>query len=185
MIKLLKSFEGWSNRPYKCPAGVWTIGYGHTGKDTVETGWIDENGDLRHVITPSQGEMLLRRDVAWAEKEANKAAVAYRNKHGKPMTQHQFDVIVDFCYNVGSASFNGSTLKRLMLTPGTTDRTIVKELMKWCKATVKGEKVILSGLQKRRAVESAFWMYGPNWADEMIQGKIDVLLWAKKLSGIS
>jgi len=94
---LTKSFEGLSLTAYQDCTGVWTIGYGHTGPDVREG----------QTITEPEAEALLRADLAAAVACVNRAVTA-------PITQPQFDALVDFCFNAGRGSFLGSTLLRLV-----------------------------------------------------------------------
>ena len=89
--KLIQSFEGYRSEAYLCPAGVWTIGYGHT-RDVKQ-------GDI---CTKEEADMFLQDDLKTAEDAVN----AQNLKIG----QLQFDALVSFVFNVGTANFNKSTL---------------------------------------------------------------------------
>lgn len=129
-IALIKSYEGLKLEAYKCPAGVWTIGYGHT-KGVIEG----------QVITKDQADIFLKEDLSDAEKAVNKQNVLF--------TQNQFDALVSFTYNLGSGNLEMSTLlKKAKVDPN--DVTIKSEFAKWNKA--KGE--ILNGLIRRREAEA-------------------------------
>jgi lysozyme len=92
-LAMTKSFEGLRQEAYQDAAGVWTIGYGHTGPE-VQAG---------QRISEFEAEAMLRADLA--------AAVACVNRAVRvPLTQGQFDALVDFCYNAGQGSFERSTL---------------------------------------------------------------------------
>jgi lysozyme len=94
---LTRRFEGLRLAAYKDGAGVWTIGYGHTGPDVVAGLTIGE----------PEAETLLRADL--------QRAIACVNEHVKaPLTQGQFDAMVDFTFNLGVGAFEGSTLLRLV-----------------------------------------------------------------------
>ena len=136
--KLIKDSEGLELASYKCPAGKWTIGYGHT--KFVAAGMS---------ITMEIAEELLREDVQECEKVLNRMGVNFR--------QGQFDALVSFIFNFGEGKFNSSSLKKKILA-GAPDEEIVAELKKWDKATVNGKKVPLGGLTKSRAAETALWM---------------------------
>ena len=130
-IELIKKFENFRSESYKCPAGVWTIGYGHTGKV--------KQGDK---VTEDQATRLLEQDVEIAEK-----IVATLVK--KPLRQQQFDALVSFVYNLGSGNFAGSTLlKKVNHNPN--DLTIKNEFQRWIYS--KGKP--LPGLVARRQDES-------------------------------
>lgn len=135
-LALLKSFEGCKLVAYLCPAKVWTIGYGHTGGV--------KEGDK---ITQARAEELLRADLAVFE-----ACVA---KACPKATQNEFDALVCFTYNVGTAAFLKSTLLK-KVTSGLTHE-VVDQFMKW---TTGGGKV-LPGLVKRRMAEAELYRQDP------------------------
>ena len=126
---LIRQFEGLRLTDYRCPAGVWTIGYGHTSG--VVPGMV---------ITKEQAEELLSQDIVVAENIVNAECQNLR--------QCQFDALVSFVFNVGSGNFRKSTLlKKVKANPD--DNSIVDEFMRWI--YVKG--IVLPGLQKRRLAE--------------------------------
>jgi len=135
-INLIKRFEGCRLKAYKCPAGVWTIGYGTIrypdGKPVKEG----------EEISLYRAESLLTYDV-------NKFALQIKVN----VNQNQFDALVSFCYNLGIGAFNSSTLKKKVIAnPG--DLSIREEFMKWNKARVKGVLTELKGLTNRRKAEA-------------------------------
>lgn len=132
LIDVIKKFEGCSLIAYKCPAGVLTIGYGHT-KDV-------KPGDK---ITQYQAEQFLREDLAPAEELASKTKRAN-------VSQGRFDAVVDFIYNCGAANWNSSTLKKY-IEQGQETWKIQEQFMRWVNA--KGVKQ--GGLVSRRIWEAA------------------------------
>ena len=92
---LTRSFEGLRLTAYQDCGGVWTIGYGHTGPE-VRAGLT---------ITQAEADALLRSDVEDAVTCVNRAV-------NVPITQNQFDALVDFCFNCGRGSLLQSTLLR-------------------------------------------------------------------------
>lgn len=132
-IELIKRHEGFRARAYKCPAGVWTIGYGHTRGV--------KSGD---VIDKAQGERFLIQDVQIAEREVN--------SHGLTFNQNQFDALVSFVFNIGSGNFTRSTLLR-KLKVNTNDATISYEFSRWKYAGGK----VSTGLVKRRKEEAELY----------------------------
>lgn len=92
-IAKTKEFEGLRLTAYQDVGGVWTIGYGHTGKTVVRGA----------TITQAEAEKLLRMDLGWAVDCVNKNVI-------QPINQNKFDAMVDFCYNVGCGAFRSSTL---------------------------------------------------------------------------
>jgi lysozyme len=93
-LALTKSFEGCVLDAYQDQGGVWTIGYGHT--NGVHAGMT---------ITQAQADEWLAEDLAWTVAAVNRLVTV-------PLTQGQFDALVDFAYNVGTGAFAGSTLLR-------------------------------------------------------------------------
>ena len=136
-IELIKAFEGFRSKPYKCPAGIPTIGYGATfypgGKKVTMAD---------APITEEQGTELLQSMLVNFEK--------YVDSYCRDdINQNQFDALVSFAYNLGPANLKSSTLlKKVNANP--EDETIRAEFMKWVKAGGK----TLQGLVKRRTAEA-------------------------------
>lgn len=126
-VSLIKSFEGCRLKAYKCPAGVWTIGYGHTAGV--------KEGDT---ITQEQADEYLRNDLAKYEK----AVLNYDGIYN--FNQNQFDALVSFTYNCGAGN-----LKNLTQSGKRTLAQIRERLLLYNKAG----GVVLRGLQRRRAAE--------------------------------
>lgn len=137
---LIKSFEGLSLKPYKCSAGIATIGFGNTYyENNVKVQMSDA------VITKQRAEDLLKLN-------ADRFAVKVSNIVHKPINQNQFNSLVSFTYNLGSGAFASSTLlKKVNINPN--DNLIRLEFLKWNRAGGK----ILSGLIKRRNKESELY----------------------------
>lgn len=125
LIEAIKGFEGFRSEAYKCPAGVWTIGYGHTGG--VKKG---------QRVSPARAVELLLADLRSAEESVSRLGVA--------KTQGQYDALVDITYNCGDMS--KSTLVR-KIREGAGKDEITKEFMRW----VHSDGKVLPGLMKRRA----------------------------------
>ena len=136
-LNLIKSFEGLRLKPYKCSAGVPTIGYGNT---FYESGKKVSLADV--AITESRAIELL----AWSLKKFEQYVDSYCRDD---ISQNQFDALVSFCYNLGPANLKSSTLlKKVNKDPN--DPTIRAEFMKWNKAGGKA----LAGLTRRRTAEA-------------------------------
>lgn len=131
-IDLIKKFEGLSLKSYKCPAGLWTIGYGNTQ-------WED-NTKVKEgqTLTLERAEKLL---TFWVNKYADKIIVK--------CNQNQFDAMLSFAYNTGIGNFNTSTLKKKVIA-NPNDLSIRDEFMKWVNSNGKQ----LPGLVKRRDAEA-------------------------------
>lgn len=133
-IELIKRHEGCVLKAYRCPAGVMTIGYGHTGD--VRPGMV---------ISANKALEYLRRDLNIAEACVNAAIVT-------PLTQNQFDALCSLVYNVGCGAFLRSTLlKKIKVNP--SDEAIGDEFKRWVCSSGK----TLPGLIKRRAAESELY----------------------------
>lgn len=131
---LIKKYEGLRLKAYKCPAGVWTVGYGHTRGVTSST-----------EISQSMADLFLLDDIRPLERYINKLGINFR--------QGQFDALVSFLFNLGEGNFNKSTLKKKILAGG-NDEDIAAEFKKWNKAGGK----VLDGLTKRREEEAEMWL---------------------------
>jgi lysozyme len=132
-LALIESFEGLRLTAYRDSVGVWTIGYGHTA---------NVRPDER--ITEAEAEAFLRRDAEGAEQAVSQLVAV-------PLTQGQFDALVDFVFNLGRAALAGSTLLRL-LNDG-DHAGAAAEFPKWCHAG----GAVLPGLVARRAKERALF----------------------------
>ena len=141
----LVAFEGMELNAYKCPAGVWTIGVGHTGEvDGVPVG----KGML---ITQTKAMEILREDVKRFERYVNRQSFA------KILTQGMFDALVSFIFNVGTGTFQTSTMRK-KLCIGASPEDVAMEFKKWVYGTMDGKKERLPGLIKRREMEREMFL---------------------------
>ena len=134
-IDLIKQFEGCRLTAYKCPAGVWTIGYGHTGTD-VQRG---------KTISQKEAERLLRGDLVVHMNNVLKLVKV-------PLKQNQFDALVSFEFNVGFYKFKNSTLLKLV------NQKKFKEASEQFKAWKYAGGKVLMGLVKRRKAEEELFL---------------------------
>ena len=137
-LATVKEFEGLRLKAYKCPAAVWTIGYGHTSAAGVP----EVTPKLE--VTKEECEAILKRDMKQYEDGVNKLV-----KVG--LTQGQFDALVDFAYNAGVGALQKSTLLK-RVNAGKFDE-VPAEFMKW----TKGGGKELPGLVRRRRAEVELW----------------------------
>lgn len=137
-VDLIQDFEGCELEAYRCPAGVWTIGYGHT--EGVKKG-------MR--ITKTEADNLLAQDL-----EGFVAGVR-RLCSAKP-NPNQLAAMTSFAFNVGLGAFQKSTVLK-QHNAGNTEAA-AKAFAMWNKATVNGKKVTLPGLVSRRAREAALYL---------------------------
>ena len=133
----MMQWEGCRLKAYRCPAGVLTIGYGHTGRD-VKPGME---------ITAPQAVALFNADV---DKFARSVEASLA---GVTLKQMQFDAVVSLAYNIGLGGLKKSTLYR-KVKANPDDPTIRAEFMKHVNARVNGVLKPLPGLVKRRRAEA-------------------------------
>lgn len=131
---LCKRFEGLRLHAYRCPAGVWTIGYGHT-RD-VKPG---------QTITEEQADALLDQDLGICSRQV-------RQMVNVRITQNQVEALTDFVFNLGPGNFKGSILLR-KINRDPDDPTIRDEFAKWVKSNFE----VLPGLVARRAAEAELY----------------------------
>ena len=130
LLNKIIDFEGCKLTAYKCPAGVWTIGVGHT--KGVKQG---------QTITEAQAMSLLKGDLLPCEN--------YVNNLGVCKTQGQFDALVDFAFNLGTAALGRSTLLKYIRAKK-PEQYIREEFGKW----VNSKGMRLKGLVIRRQWEA-------------------------------
>ena len=133
-IELIKKYEGCVLKAYKCPSGVWTIGYGHT--NGVKSGMQ---------ITKAQALDYLKQDLSVFEK-------AVTNYVKVPLNQNQFDALVSFSFNCGSGALKTSTLVKKLNSCDYNGAA--NEFLKWNKSNGK----VLNGLAKRREEEKELFL---------------------------
>lgn len=129
-LELIKHFEGCELEAYKCPAGVWTIGYGHI--KGVQEGMK---------ITEMQAEEMLQSELIEYEGYINDLVEVELN-------QNQFDAMVSWVYNLGGGNLRSSTLLKV-LNAGDYDG-VPAQMLRWNKAGGK----VLEGLTRRRQAEA-------------------------------
>jgi len=150
-LGVIKHHEGTRQRPYRCPARLWTVGVGH-------------------VLYPKQGRLKLEeRDAFPLQPEDNRqftieevdgilASDLQRFERGVeefcpvPLTQGMFDGLVSFSFNVGLGTLQRSTLRQKLLRGD--KESAGEEFLKYCMAGGK----VLKGLQNRRIDERALFL---------------------------
>lgn len=157
-ISLIKFYESLHDgdlkkiglQPKMCPAGIWTVGYGHALRD-IDGTWLKGVAGYQRIleiypdletITIEEAEELLEEDLEFFENKVNSLNLN--------LTQYQFDSIISFCLNCGFGNFTSSTLlKRIRGDKG----SISEAFLMWIKSNGK----TLKGLQLRR--ESEYILY--------------------------
>lgn len=140
-IDLIKKFEGLRLQAYKCPAGVLTIGYGHTKN-------VKEN----ETITKKQADILLLDDLFDVEKIVDNVNIKFRYN----FTQNEFDALVSFTFNCGKLN-----LLKLLRDGLRTKQQIAEAFMLYVNANGKP----LKGLVNRRLAEKSLFLTGEEVAE--------------------
>lgn len=137
-IDLLKDAEGFRSKAYLDTGGVWTVGYGTTRI-------ADRPVNKDDVVDELYAVVLMLEDVASSVSAVNRLVTV-------PLTQNQFDALVDFVYNLGESQFLKSTLLRLLNTKDYLGAS--KEFRKW----VFDNGVVQPGLVSRRYREEQLFL---------------------------
>jgi lysozyme len=140
VLDLVKRSEGLRLKAYKCPAGIWTIGYGHTHGV--------KEGD---VWTKAKADAVLKEDLQYHVDSVAKLLKV-------PASDLQVGAMASLAFNIGNAQFKNSSVLRLH-----NQRKFDaagRAFNMWVKATVNGKKVELPGLVTRRAEEAALYLRG-------------------------
>lgn len=140
-LDLIKKFEELRLEAYLCPAGVWTIGWGHTsqaGKPHVHKGMT---------ITKEEAKQILNQDLDLFE-QATHRILDDANKY---INENQFSALVSFGFNTGLGALKDSTLMRLIHAKDLKGAS--KQFSRW----VYGGGKRLRGLERRRRFEKALF----------------------------
>lgn len=139
-LNLIKKYEGFRAAPYKCPAGIPTIGYGAT--------YYPDGRKVKLTDKPTtqrEADTMLLNMLKHYEQGVDSFTTDKVN-------QNQFDALVSIAYNIGLQALKGSTLiRKVNLDPN--DKTIKNEFMRWTKANGK----VLDGLLNRRKEEAELY----------------------------
>ena len=139
-LELIKSFEGFYSKPYLDPIGIPTIGYGATYYPNKKKVTMKDKP-----LTEKESSDLLKEMMTNYENDVKRLVK-------RELNQNQFDALVSFTYNLGSANLGKSTLlKKVNANP--CDKTIKDEFLKWNKAGGK----VLNGLTRRRNAEAELY----------------------------
>lgn len=132
-LEIIKHFEGLRLRAYLCPAGIPTIGWGHT-----------KGVSLGDVCTPEQAEAWIQGDYDLARR------IVLRHVESK-LTENQIQALTSWVFNLGEGNFTVSTLLKKLNNNDIEGAS--KEILKWNKGRVNGSLVVLPGLDRRRIME--------------------------------
>lgn len=138
--EVIKDFEGYSSKPYLCPSGIPTIGYGNTMYANGERVTMDDPE-----IDKAEAENMLLDTIKTVEKQVN-------NVLEVKLKAHQLAALISFTYNVGIGNFSNSTLLAWVNSNPDFPR-IPEQFRRWN----KGGGKVLKGLVRRREAEIELW----------------------------
>lgn len=139
--EVIKEFEGFESKPYLCPSGIPTIGYGNTMYTNGERVTMDDEE-----ITEEQAEEMLLDTIKSVEKQV-------KNVLEVKLKPHQLAALISFTYNVGIGNLSNSTLLAWVNSNPDYSR-IPEQFRRWN----KGGGRVLKGLVRRREAEVALWI---------------------------
>jgi lysozyme len=141
-LALIRQFEGFRGEAYRCPAGEWTIGYGHTSA----AGPPDVKPGMR--MSEAEARAVLARDVELFARGVRRALT-------REVNASQFSALVSFAFNVGEGAFRRSSVLKAVNEGRFED--VPERLMLWVKAD--GRR--LEGLARRRRAEARLFAMPP------------------------
>jgi lysozyme len=137
-IDLIKRFEGFRAKAAELPGARWTIGYGHT-----------KSARPGAVISEADADALLIYDVAAVTAAINQWVFS-------PLTQHQFDALTAFVFNIGLPNFRRSSVLRRLNEGSYLQAACAMEM--WRTADFEGERIVIDALVRRRSAEMALFL---------------------------
>lgn len=139
-LNLIKRFEGCHLEPYRDPIGLWTVGWGHLIGDgkTLPIEWFRR-------LTQDEADRLLEKDLEKFERGVLRLCPNH-------LTQHRFDALISFSFNLGLGNLQNSTLRQKHNRNDVSGAA--KEFLKWNKASGK----VFRGLTLRRQAESNLYL---------------------------
>ena len=153
-IRMICHHEGVRNKPYRCPALLWTVGVGHVIDPTHAAVKYEERKSLPipqgwdRVLSMGEVDTILAQDLRRFERGVLRLCPAVSGRQGL------FDSLVSFAFNVGLGNLQRSSL-RMKTNRGDFDEA-ADEFLKWTKAGGR----VLPGLVKRRNDERALYLSG-------------------------
>lgn len=158
-VDLVKRFEGYKSEAYLCPAGVWTIGYGHT-------------------LAVRPGQLCTDRQASlWLTEDLTRAAKAIERKIGPAviadLTDNQWGALLSFVFNLGTGNPSKPEWTLWKLLRARNYDAIPAQLTRFCYAG----KTKLAGLVRRRAAEVEAWNTGePGLSDDETHSAVTRLM---------
>lgn len=136
-LSFIAKFEGCRLKAYKCPAGVWTIGYGNTS-----------HAGAGKIITAEIAEVYLIEDSRKFERYVAKSSQ-------RELSQNEFDALTSFAFNLGYR-IEGELRRQI----NAREAAAAESIKKYCKARIGGKLIELKGLVRRRNAESRLYLEG-------------------------
>lgn len=136
--KFIQDKESYSDVPYLCPAGYWTVGWGHVIPEKLFKNYA------ARPITQQEADTLFSQDTWDAESAVNAMKV--------PLEQHQYDALVSLVFNIGVGAFANSTLRKMLVNRQYV--AAADQFLRWNKAGGK----VLRGLVSRRKAERRIFL---------------------------
>lgn len=135
--EICKAFEGYRAKPYTCPAGIWTIGFGRTGPD----------------VTANTPVTTIAKETEWLENRLEKDLIWLRNKlQPLVLNSNQEAALLSLVYNIGQGNFMKSSVFRV-LKASSNDKLNKAELVAFWKQWNKAGGKVQPGLVRRRQAE--------------------------------
>ena len=136
--KLIQRFERCCLEAYPDDRGIWTIGWGHTGKDVYPgLRWTQAQADSYFLIDTSTAQSVVNRTIK------------------VPVNQNQFDAMVSLAFNIGITAFGCSTLGRMV--NGNDFVGAAAQFLLWDHEKINGVARVDPGLETRREAEEALF----------------------------
>ncbi len=160
-VALIKHFEGRHNgdlgaiglQPKMCPAGIWTVGWGHALTDPRTGQFLRGSKDKAHAygmypsLTETDADRLLAEDLAGYARETRRVVTV-------SVPDHAMGALTSFAFNLGTGALKKSTLLSLLNNGNTVEAA--DQFLRWNKASGK----VLPGLTRRREAERHLFLTG-------------------------
>lgn len=138
-LELIKRFEGFRAQSVQLEDGRWMIGYGHTRAARAKL-----------KVTEAEATAILREvDLRPCERVVRAGIYA-------PLAQNEFDALVSFTFNIGTAAFRTSDVRAYL--NGGERLKAAEAMLAWRKAEVEGREIVVDALVRRRAAEQALFL---------------------------
>lgn len=166
-IKLIQHFEGLHDgdlkkiglQPKRCPAGIWTAGWGRALTDPKTGKFLKSDADYSLALKLVEGGLTENEATEWLIEDINEFASSLEKSLSPcDLNPDQIGAVLSLAYNIGTSSFLKSTLMSCLKTNNLKQAAL--EFLKWDKATVNGKKVALKGLTLRRQAEKKLFETG-------------------------